>query len=113
MQPHPVFSGITINSTGLHFTTSNGNEAEAIFGGEVLNVLIGTGKTKNVMIRHGNYITSYKNLENSYVKKGDKIITGQKIGKIFKDKVTNKTILIFVLFKNTKRLKPSSWIMRR
>lgn len=113
VQPHPVFSGITINSTGLHFTTSNGNEAEAIFGGEVLNVLVGTGKTKNVMIRHGNYITSYKNLENSYVKKGDKIVTGQKIGKIFKDKVTNKTVLIFVLFKNTKRLNPSSWIMRR
>ena len=35
------------------------------------------------------------------------------LDKIFKDKVTNKTVLIFVLFKNTKRLNPSSWIMRR
>lgn len=113
VQPHPIFPGITINSTGIHFATSKGSEAEAIFGGEVLNVLVGTGKTKNVMVRHGNYITSYKNLENSYVKKGDKISTGQKIGKIFTDKVKNKTTLIFVLFKNTKRLNPASWISRR
>ena len=53
------------------------------------------------------------NLENSFVKKGDKIITGQKIGKIFTDKLSNKTKLIFVLFKNTTRLNPASWMLKR
>ncbi|PQJ80428.1 peptidase M23 [Polaribacter porphyrae] len=113
VQPHPIFPGITINSPGMHFTTSKGSDATAIFDGEVLNVLIGSGKTKNVMVRHGNYITSYNHLENAYVKKGDKIVTGQKIGKIFTDKVKNKTTLIFVLFKNTKRLNPKSWLAKR
>ena len=64
-------------------------------------------------IRHGNYITSYNNLENSYVKKGDKIIVGQKIGRIFTDKVSKKTKLVFVLFKNTTRLNPASWMLKR
>ena len=112
-QPHPTFPGITINGTGLHIVTSNGSNAEAIYNGEVLNILIGSGGTKNVLIRHGNYITSYNNLENSFVKKGDKIITGQKIGKIFTDKISKKTKLIFVLFKNTTRLNPASWMLKR
>lgn len=112
-QAHPTFPGITINGTGLHIVTSNGSNAEAIYNGEVLNILLGSGGTKNVLIRHGNYITSYNNLENSFVKKGDKIVTGQKIGKIFTDKISKKTKLIFVLFKNTTRLNPASWILKR
>lgn len=113
VQPHPRFPGITINSTGLHFATAKETNAEAIFDGEVLNVLVGSGGKKNVMIRHGNYISSYNNLANSFVKKGDKVTTGQKIGKVYTDKVSKKTTLIFSLFKNTKRLNPASWIAKR
>ncbi|MGK0411953.1 MAG: septal ring factor EnvC (AmiA/AmiB activator) [Polaribacter sp.] len=112
-QSHPLYPGIEINGTGLHIVTSKGSDAEAIFNGEVLNILVGSGGIKNVMIRHGNYITSYNHLENAYVKKGDKISTGQKIGKIFTDKVSGKTTLIFVLLKNTYKLDPASWMMRR
>lgn len=112
-QPHPTFPGITISSPGLHIVTSNGSYANAIFNGEVMNVLVGTGGVKNVLIRHGNFITSYNNLENLLVKKGDKVTTGQRIGQIFTDKLSNKTTLIFVVFKNTTRLNPSEWILPR
>ena len=112
-QKHPTFPGITINGTGLHIVTKQGQNAEAIFNGNVLNVLVSSGGRKNVLIQHGNYISSYNNLEKIYVKKGDKIKTGQKIGQIFTDKVSKKTKLIFVLFKNTTRLNPSSWILKR
>ncbi|KGL62067.1 murein hydrolase activator EnvC family protein [Polaribacter sp. Hel1_85] len=112
-QPHPSFPGITVNGTGLHIVTKHGKEAKAIFNGNVLNVLLSSEGRKNVLIQHGNYISSYNNLEKTYVKKGDKITTGQKIGQIFTDKVSKKTKLIFVLFKNTTRLNPSSWILKR
>ena len=42
-QPHPTFHGITINSTGLHIVTPTGSFANAVFNGEVLNVLVGSG----------------------------------------------------------------------
>lgn len=113
IQPHPVYPGITINSTGLHFTTEKNSVAEAIFDGEVLNILVSAEGKKNVIVRHGNYITSYNNLENSSVKKGEKVTRGQSIGKIYTDKVDGKTTLIFSLFKNTKRLNPASWILKR
>ncbi|NVJ89829.1 MAG: peptidoglycan DD-metalloendopeptidase family protein [Flavobacteriaceae bacterium] len=113
VQPHPTFPGITINSTGLHFVTAKESDAEAIFDGEVLNVLVDASGKKNVMIRHGNYISSYNKLASSYVKKGDKIKTGQKLGKIYTDKVSKETTLVFSLFKNTKRLNPATWILKR
>ena len=112
-QPHPTFPGITINGTGLHIVTKKGISAEAIFNGKVLNIFVSSEGRKNVLIQHGNYISSYNNLEKVYVKKGDVIKTGQKIGQIFTDKVSKKTKLIFVIFKNTTRLNPSSWILRR
>ena len=112
-QPHPTFPGITINSTGLHLVTQKGKSAAAIFNGKILNILVTSEGRKNVLIQHGNYITSYNNLDKLYVRKGDTIITGQKIGQIFTDKVSGKTTLIFALYKNTTKLNPSSWILKR
>ncbi len=73
-QPHPTFSGITINSSGLHLATKKGAYASAIFGGTVLAIQLTTERKKNVLVQHGNYITAYNNLENSLVKMGDKVI---------------------------------------
>jgi septal ring factor EnvC (AmiA/AmiB activator) len=112
-QRHPTIGGITVNSTGLHIVTSKGAFAEAIFKGKVLAIQLTSGGKKSVLVQHGNYITAYNNLSNVSVKTGDAVITGQRLGKIFTDKVSGKTKLIFVLFKDTKRLNPSSWILKR
>jgi septal ring factor EnvC (AmiA/AmiB activator) len=112
-QPHPTFGGITLNSPGLHLVTKKGAYAEAIFGGKVLAIQLTSERKKNVLVQHGNYITAYNNLESSLVKMGDKVTIGQKLGKVYTDKVTGKTTLIFVLFKNTTRLNPTSWMLKR
>lgn len=112
-QAHPTLSGITINSTGLHILTDKGNSAECIFNGTILAVQVLAEGKKNVLVQHGNYISAYKNLESVFVKTGDKVTTGQQLGRIFTDKVTGKTKLVFVLFKNSQRLNPSSWIRKR
>ncbi|MFY0603952.1 MAG: peptidoglycan DD-metalloendopeptidase family protein [Flavobacteriaceae bacterium] len=112
-QAHPTLSGITINSTGLHIITDKGKNAECIFNGTVLAVQVLAEGKKNVLVQHGNYISAYKNLESVFVKVGDTVTTGQQLGAIFTDKVTGKTKLVFVLFKNSQRLNPSSWIKKR
>ena len=113
VQPHPTFSGISINSPGLHITTKANTDAKSIFNGTVMTLQANAGGKKSVYIQHGSYITVYNNLESTYVKKGDKVKTGQKIGKVFTDKVSGKTKLIFILYKNIKRLNPSYWIARK
>ncbi len=112
-QPHPIYKNNTINSTGIHIATKKGTNAESIFNGEVLAIQVQSEGRKSVLIRHGNYITVYNNLETVYVKDGDQVKTGQALGKIFTNRVTGKTKLIFVLLNNTKRLNPASWILRR
>lgn len=112
-QPHPTIGGITITSTGLHIATDKNSMARSIFNGKVLAVQLLSGGRKAVLIQHGNYITTYNNLESLVVKVGDTITTGQTLGKIFTNKVTGKTILIFVLHKETKRQNPANWILKR
>lgn len=112
-QPHPTLGGITITSSGLHIATNKGTYAQSVFNGKVLAVQLLSGGKKAVLIQHGNYITTYNNLESLTIKKGDMVSTGQTLGKIFTNKVTGKTKLIFVLHKETKRQNPSKWLLKR
>ena len=112
-QAHPTLQGITITSSGLHIATDKGTNAQSVFNGKVLAIQVLTGGKKAILIQHGNYITTYNNLETLTVNKGDAVTTGQVLGKIFTNKVTGKTTLIFVLHKETLRQNPSSWLLKR
>lgn len=112
-QPHPTLRGIPITSTGLHIATNKGSDAKSVFDGTVLAIQVLSGGKKAVLVQHGNYITTYNNLESLYVKIGDAVKTGQALGKIFTNKVTGKTILIFALHRETSRQNPSTWILKR
>ena len=113
VQKHPTIGGITINSTGIHLTTEKNAKAKSIFNGKVMAIQLTSEGKKSILVQHGNYITAYNNLAKIYVNKGDKITTGQNLGEIFTDKVTGKTTLVFVLYKNTKKLNPASWLLKR
>ena len=64
------------------------------------------------MIRHGNYLTIYKNLTKVYVKKGDRVTTKQAIGEIFTNPSNGETILSFTLSKGFDTENPASWIYK-
>jgi len=113
VQPHPTFKGININSTGLHIRGRVGDVAKSIFNGKVLAIHLLSKGRKAVLIQHGDYITTYNNLKDVFVSKDDVVKTGDSLGQIFTDKVTGKTDLVFVLFKNTVRLNPSDWIKNK
>jgi len=111
-QPHPIVRTTTIQSNGVRITTEAGSKARAVFDGTVLAVQVTSGNKKAVLIQHGNYITVYKNLENTNLKTGDKVKTKQEIGTIFTDKITGKTILGFEFWNNTYKENPKPWIYR-
>ncbi len=110
-QKHETLPGITIESNGVHIRTEKNAIVRAVFDGVVLQIQSVSGK-KAVYIQHGNYITLYNNLETILVKKGDKVTTKQKIGKVYTDKISKKTILKFQVWKNTTHLNPASWIYK-
>ncbi len=111
-QPHPVVRTTMIKSNGVTIATSPNAIARAVFEGEVMTILSFKGSNPTVLIKHGNYITTYKNIGKLYVKKGEKVKAKQAIGEIFTHPQTGKTILQFSVFNEFTPQDPKSWIYR-
>jgi septal ring factor EnvC (AmiA/AmiB activator) len=111
-QPHPVVRTTMIKSNGVTIATSPNAVVRAVFEGEVMTVLSFKGSNPTVLIKHGNYITTYKNIGKLYVKKGDNVKAKQAIGEIFTHPQTGKTILQFSVFNEFTPQNPKSWIYK-
>ncbi|WOD45084.1 murein hydrolase activator EnvC family protein [Hwangdonia lutea] len=111
-QPHPINRSLTIKSNGVRIATEKNAKVRAVFSGEVIGVVAMKNINPLVMIRHGNYITTYKNLSKVYVKEGDKVTTKQEIGEVFTNKRTGETILSFSISKESSTQNPASWIYK-
>jgi len=107
---HPELPGIVINNDGIDITTNKGANARAVFNGEVTAVISGPNGKQVVIIRHGNYLSVYSNLETVYVKRGDKVSTKQKIGLISTDTDDNKTVIQFQIWDGNNKVNPEYWI---
>jgi len=111
-QRHPVLKNIEINNSGVDIETEKGQVARAIFNGEVSTVQAIKGAGKLVQIRHGNFISTYYNVEKIKVKEGDKVSTKQAIGKVHTNSKTGKTVMKFSIYKDSSFLNPQQWIYR-
>lgn len=101
------------SSKGIDIQTREGATATAIFDGIVSKVFPLPGFNNSIIVRHGNYLSVYANLISLNVKAGDKVKTGQSLGKIFTDtKQNNMTVLHFQLWKDTQRLNPETWLRK-
>ncbi len=109
---HPELPGIIINNDGIDIATNRGANARAVFNGEVTAVISGPNGKQVVILRHGNFLTVYSNLESVFVKRGEKVITKQRIGAIYTDNEENKTILQFQIWKGNVKMNPSDWIAK-
>lgn len=111
-QPHPTLPNIQINSSGVELETRPGEKARAIFEGEVMAIQKLKNAGRLVHVRHGNYITVYYNLENISVKEGQKLSTKQHIGDVRVNPTNGRAIMKFLIFKDTKKLNPQTWIYK-
>jgi len=110
-QRSPIDPTVEINSNGVRIATEKNSRVRAVFNGEVLAVAGQKYSNPTVLIRHGNYITAYRNLSKVYVKKGDKIVTNQEIGEVFTNN-DGETMLGFGIFKDSKPQNPAGWIYK-
>lgn len=111
-QRSPIDNNIYITSNGVRIATVKEAKARAIFNGEVIGVVRMKNVKPIVMIRHGNYITYYKNLSKVFVKEGDKVTTKQEIGEIFTNKTNGETILSFSISKESSTQNPALWLYK-
>lgn len=103
-------TSVRLDSKGINLTGHAGAQARCIFDGEVTAVF-SAGGTKNVMVRHGSYISIYCNLVSVYVRQGQKVSARQTLGGVAAD-VSGKPNLHFQLRKGDATLNPESWLAR-
>ena len=110
IQQHPVLKNVKIRNDGIFISTVENEKARTIFDGEVSKVFSLPGSNFAVIVRHGNYYTLYHNLDEVYVKEGEKVSTKQRIGRIFTDKEKDETILQFQIWKEMEKSDPEAWL---
>lgn len=108
---HTNLSKVEIENSGIDIETTPGAGARAVYDGVVSSIFYMEGYHNIVMVRHGEYLTVYTNLDNLNVKKGDKVKTGQKLGRIYTDPDDeNGTVLHFEVRKERTKLNPLNWV---
>ncbi len=101
---------VTLTNKGVNYVGRKGARARTVFDGEV-SAVFSLGGMKNVLVRHGSYISVYCNLSSVIVKKGQKVKARDLLGTVASD-YTGAYVLHFQLRKETTRLNPEQWIGR-
>lgn len=104
----PGMKNVQLENKGTNYVGRPGARARAVFDGVVTSVFQ-FGGTRNVLVRHGSYISVYCNLSSTIVTKGQKVKSRDILGTVANDGNGNCT-LHFQLRKETLKLNPEAWI---
>ena len=110
---HPTLPSIKIENNGVDITTDKGAKARAVFEGTVSAVVSIPGAHKAVIVRHGEFLSVYANLEDVIVKMGDKLTVKQEIGSVVTSREDGKTVLHFEIWKGATKLNPEKWVVSK
>jgi len=112
-QKHPRLPKVETNNPGIDIEASQGATVHAVFNGEVSQIFKLAGYNNVIVLRHGDYVTVYANIVSLDVKKGDKVVTGQQLGRLFVDKADgNRSVLHFELRREKEKSNPELWLSR-
>ncbi|MEL0455232.1 peptidoglycan DD-metalloendopeptidase family protein [Flavobacteriaceae bacterium SZ-1-7] len=111
-QPSLVDKSLIVERNGVTIATEKNAKVRAVFDGEVSEIYKMKHINPIVMIRHGSYLTIYKNLSEVYVKVGDKVKTKQEIGKVFTNPSNGETTMSFTISKGFVKENPANWIYK-
>jgi len=106
---HPVYTNVKMPfNNGVNIALSPNTAVKAVFEGTVKQVIIMPGYNQCILVQHGGYFTFYCKLANVSVKAGDKVKTGQVLGKV--DTISGETQLHFELWEGKTARNPEQWL---
>ena len=112
-QKHPVLNGVSIENNGIEIATETNAACRSVFDGVVSSILTMPNGTIVIMIRHGEYISVYSNLSESYVEKGEQVKTKDLLGMVYTSKSGGVTVIDFQLWKGAQKVDPQTWLMKK
>ena len=112
VHPHATQKGLMVNNKGVNIASGSGAEVRAVFEGDITQIVFVQGLNNTVIIRHGNYLTTYSNLASVNVKTGGKVTLNQVIGRLSNSDDSDDCVLHFEIWKETENLNPEQWLRR-
>ena len=112
VHPHATKKCLMVNNKGVNIASGSGAEVRAVFEGDITQIVFVQGLNNTVIIRHGNYLTTYSNLASVNVKTGDKVTLNQVIGRLSNSDDSDDCVLHFEIWKETENLNPEQWLRR-
>ncbi len=113
VHPHPVMKHVKIDNGGIDITTTSGSKVRNVFKGEVMKIIAIPGANQTVIIRHGNFLTVYRNLIDITIKVGESVETLQEIGTVYTDRSGgDNTTLHFRIYNEKRNQNPELWLSR-
>ena len=109
---HPVYTTLVMPANnGVNIGLSPDAEVKAVFDGEVKRIIVMPGYGRCILVQHGAYFTFYCKLGHVDVKNGDKVKTGQTLGRI--DTIDGQTELHFEVWKEKEPENPELWLRKK
>lgn len=113
LQQHETHSRVKISSGGIDVKPASDRRAYAVFDGVVGSIFVTPGYGSSLIIRHGDYRTTYTNLSSINVRKGQQVKAGAVIGTISSEGVGNRAgALHFQLWYGRTKQDPLKWLRR-
>lgn len=109
---HPLFKDVQINNNGIDIQGQYNSVVRNIYEGQVVSVFTIPGYQNAVMVKHGDYYSTYSNVAKVYVKQGQKLKQGGQIGTIGRDSNTGGHLLHFEIWHNKYKENPAAWLKR-
>lgn len=112
-QYHSVFKNLQLPfNNGINIAVAPDSDVKAVFNGVVVQISVLPGYHQCVLVQHGKYFTLYAKIRNVSVKTGDKVTTGQVIGKV--DTIGGETVFHFEVWDDkTVPRDPAVWLRPR
>jgi septal ring factor EnvC (AmiA/AmiB activator) len=107
---HPVLKYVKVKNNGIDITTDEGANVRSVFNGKVSRVMSFPNMNKVVIVRHGEFLTVYSNLEEVNVTDGQEISTKQLIGKVHTSEDDSKTEYHFEIWLGKTIQNPQEWL---
>jgi len=104
-------SGTVMDITGLTVATDIGSSVKAVFDGVVSNIVF-VEDMQVIIIQHGKYFSTYSNLGNVSVQRGQNVKTGQVIGKAAAN-LDGIGAIDFYINDEKNNLDPERWLRSR
>lgn len=101
--------GVNMNN-GIDLNCVAGANVSSVANGKVSRIFTTPNGSKGIIIRHGDYMSVYANLQAVCVREGEKVSARQSIGTVWKGDGSGLAEFSFQLWNGTNSQNPRSWL---